>query len=317
MYGFSYSCILRQDKNNFVNRIVLKGFLVLLSCICCTFITSAQPKETVLIGTLIVKGSKTYAYKLQFNDSLGTIKGFSITDVNGPDQTKATITGTINSRRDEIRFSEGRITATNSNWDKKDFCYLDGFLKLQLGNTNIWKGSFTSRTADNKPWLKGDIMVMGSAALVKELNKVAVQSKSDTIIKFVNRLKEAIADTVKPATPKVRRMLPGSTYEIQGNGKTATLEIWDDKIVDGDRVTITHNGKQVLDNYTLAKEHKQLSIHLWGDASDRITITANNQGAQPPNSAMVKLVSGDEEYLINAETEPGKPVHIILKPLKH
>ena len=297
-----------------MNRIVLKGFLIFFSCICYAFITVAQSKETILIGTLIVKDGKTYAYKLQFKDSLGKIKGFSITDVNGPDQTKATITGTINSGRNEIRFSEGKITASNSSWDKKDCCYLDGFLKLESGKTSIWKGSFTSRTADNKPWVKGDIMVIGSAALVEELNKIVVQSRSDTVIKFVNRLKEAIADTVKAAPLKVRRMLPGSTYEIQGNGKTAVLEIWDDKIVDGDRVTITHNGKQVLDNYTLAKEHKQLDITLWADAPDRITITANNQGAQPPNSAMVKLVSGEEEYLINAETEPGKPVHIILKP---
>jgi major membrane immunogen (membrane-anchored lipoprotein) len=290
-------------------------FLLVLSC-CYIPVTIAQQKDIVLLGTISTKDGRVYAYKLQFKDTLGKIKGFSVTDINGADETKTTITGSINAAHTEVNFTETKIVSSKSGWGKNDFCYMDGHITMQGGDYKMWKGSFTGHTADRQACGKGNMILMGGAEILDGLTKMQKETSSDTVAKLVSRLKAAIEDTVKTAPVQVRRLQPGTTYEVQGNGKNATLDIWDDKIVDGDIVTVTHNGKTILSNYTLQKEHKQLDIALWSDTPDRLTISANNQGSQPPNSAMMKLVSGNEEYLINAETEPGKPVNIILKPVK-
>ncbi|RYE24228.1 MAG: hypothetical protein EOP51_08065 [Sphingobacteriales bacterium] len=282
----------------FRNSILLHLLLVLLACFYAPAIL-AQQEDIVLLGTITMKDQQVYAYKLQFKNTAGKISGFSYTDVNGQNETKASIVGSVNAAHTEVNFTETTIISSAGNVDPQNLCYISGMIKLQPGSANVWQGRFTSYTIEKRPWVSGDIILMGGAEILDGLS-----------------MPQKLTPAPKPAALPVYRLDAGKSHEVEGQGESAILEIWDDQIVDGDVVTIMQNGESVLNSYTLQKEHRQVTLRLSGNATNRITVSANNNGSQPPNSAMVKLIWGNDEHLINAETEPGKPAYIILRPVK-
>src|SRR5690606_12581480 len=94
------------------------------------------------------------------------------------------------------------------------------------------------------------------------------------------------------------------------------LTIWDGSQEDGDRVTVSFNNLQVLTDYTLLNEKKTLELDLSSSGINTITITALNEGGQPPNTANITIQDGNKQYEIVAYNKIGKKALIKIQKKK-
>src|ERR1700760_1029487 len=91
---------------------------------------SAQLNENVFAGVMTLSDGTMFTYKIRLHKVDSTFNGYSITDINGPNQTKASIKGTLNLAKKEIYFVEKSVLETKSLNDKNDFCFVRARLKI-------------------------------------------------------------------------------------------------------------------------------------------------------------------------------------------
>lgn len=269
----------------------------------------AQRADMVFIGALSVKGSKDYPYKLQFKDSNNELKGYSVTDIMGPDQTRTAITGSVDIYKKTIHFRETYIIQTKSAVDKDSFCFIDATLKMsEMQGAKMLKGNFIGYRPNSKSVCgKGNIKLFSAADVLDKLMKIAPPRDTIPIEKPV------ISSQVDAPAGNIIQLSQGLTFEAVCDGPSASLQLWDDKDIDGDIVSVKLNGKTILDQYSLDAHKKQLIVQLTGQAADTVAFIAINEGTSPPNTARLRITSGTSIYDINASTKIGEPVYILLK----
>ncbi len=277
----------------------------------------AQVSDVVFVGNVTTDDGQQFTYKLQFTDSNGIIKGYSITDVMGPNETKTLITGSINSNQKLIKFRETKVVSSKIKMADKSayLCYLSGSLKVSTrNNTTVLKGTFkgykedgTTSCASGKVMLVSakDVMALLVKAAKKDSAKKAAQEPA--IEKPEPTRHEAISDA------EVGKITPGSIKEITVSSATAQLSVWDAKTIDGDKITIAHNGKAILSNYTISGTYKDLTLNLRTNMPDTIKVIAINEGSEPLNTTRIKITSGPTTEYVDATTTIDKPIWIVLK----
>ena len=90
--------------------------------------------------------------------------------------------------------------------------------------------------------------------------------------------------------------------------------IWDGGTIDGDKVTVLLNGKNVLNNYTLTSAKKAFHLAL-DEGMNTLTIIANNEGSEPPNTANIQLADGEATYNIIAYNNTGQQATVTIQRL--
>jgi len=285
----------------------MRQFAVVILFLLYTVTASAQLSGVIFVGSISLKGTdKNYPYKVQFTDSAGIIKGYSLTDVEGPDQTKTAIRGTVNKSNKEINFDETYIVSTRSASPKEDFCFLHAHLKVTtMKGTKVLKGHFEGVNYDGKTSCgKGDILLFSAADVLDKL--MGEVAKHDTT-------KNKIIPTKTDVQPdKVVQITPGSNMELVCDKDSVTIDVWDNAKIDGDIVSVLYNGRNILDHYMLKGDMKEMTVKL-EQAVNTVTIVAISEGAEPPNTARVKVTSGNTIYYIDASSTLSKPVSITLK----
>lgn len=285
----------------------MKFFIALTFCSLASLFATAQVSGIVFVGSVSLKGTdQSYPYKLQFTDSAGIIKGYSITDLRGPNETRSTITGTINKSNKEITFKETNIVSTKSTSPKEDFCFIHGRIKVStVKGTKLLKGHFEGINYDGKtPCGKGDILLFSAADVLDRL--MGEMAKKDTT---KNKIIPRSTD-VQPE--KVYQITPGSNMELSCETDSIIIDVWDNTKIDGDIVSIQQNGKTILDHYMLRADMKEIIVKL-EQAINTITVIAISEGLEPPNTARLKIRSGNTVYYVDATSTIGKPVSITLK----
>ena len=137
-----------------------KKHLLLIVLSLAPYYANAQQLDTVFIGMATLQDKTTLTYKLKFTDSAGTIKGYSVTDIAGNDETTASISGTINPSKTQIQFKELNITNTKSKGAQSDFCIMQGALKVKkINGVKVLKGHFEG-------YLNGSTTLCASGKLI-------------------------------------------------------------------------------------------------------------------------------------------------------
>ncbi len=67
------------------------------------------------------------------------------------------------------------------------------------------------------------------------------------------------------------------------------LSVWDNERVDGDRISLSLNGKWILRNYEIAKEKRSLDIELIKNQVNELIFFAENLGEIPPNTTAINI----------------------------
>ncbi len=110
-----------------INRLTLCLLICLASCINPLL---AQQYQYVFIGSASFTGSKEVTtYRLEFNDSSGTISGQSVMDILGSNKTTTKVAGKLDFKKGVLQFKETKLINTLSKYGAKDFCYVSAMLK--------------------------------------------------------------------------------------------------------------------------------------------------------------------------------------------
>ena len=72
-------------------------------------------------------------------------------------------------------------------------------------------------------------------------------------------------------------------------------------MIDGDIISLNLNGKWILQNYTLEKEHKEIRVKLQA-GTNYLVLHAHNLGIYSPNTAAVSLFDGKKTQTIVLES---------------
>lgn len=292
---------------------MIKRLLLFILVVCPAYLF-AQVSDIVFIGTVTTADGQNFSYKLQFTDANGQIKGYSVTDIMGPNETKTEVTGTINSSQKQIKFRETRVLRSKVGAGST-LCFMSATLKASSRKgTTILKGTFKGYTDKNAECSSGKIVLVAAKDVMDKLMKSNFRNDSALIGKALAADRTEVlpaANEKKETPPDPVKLSPGTTNNITVAATTATISVWDASNVDGDMITVLHNGKLVLSSYTLSATPKDFTITLTGN--DEIQVVANNEGSEPMNTARMKIVAGNDVRYFDAGTTVDKPVSIILK----
>jgi hypothetical protein len=283
------------------NRLIL-FFLIFLIPFC----AKGQEKYT-LSGHLHVKDGDTYPYRLVFDVAKGNIAGYSYTKSPDGTETKAVIKGHLNRKKQTLTITETQALAEH----KQDVycCLIDARMMYKVKGDDIYViGAFTGKSDDSgkncgrglvqfqQPNTPTSVFYTDTAT-----GKPAPQNQTETETLAKNQLPE-----------RESTITAGQQKQYEWTTDTCVLDIWDAGVIDGDVVSVLVNEKTVLANYTLAKGKKQLKIALT-QKSNTITIVAEDEGVNPPNTAEILLSDGDVHYKITAFNKKGEKASVVIR----
>lgn len=306
---------MESEMHTFVKIVKLKTSLLVIFLLI-TILSFGQGNKLTLTGTIRVATGEVFPYKLVFTEVNGIVKGHSFT-YSVPDETKATITGILDKRERILNFKETEILYSHEVHTKAFMCLIDAHTEyLQGARDRILRGPISSAEADKTTCTPG-ILTFDNQEELKNLFES--HEKFDTVITLGKKPKQApvVAEpTKKPfveeplVTDKITRGVE-KTYEWHTD--TVVIDIWDGGKTDGDQVTLEYNGKQYLSKYSLVKQHKQLRIPIAGKGVGVITILADNEGWDPPNTASLLLTDGTVQHSVLSYNNKGQVSVIKIK----
>lgn len=279
-------------------------------------LSTAQVTNLVFIGGVSVSDGRHYPYKLYVTDSADIVTGYSVTDILGADETKTLVKGKIDRKGKQLIFRETRIQETKSKIPAEEFCFIHARLKAgNIQGTTTLRGSFTGYKPDGKTECgKGKIVLVCAQDALARLMELAEKDK----IARPNDTTEAALPTMdngNDAVPEssVRKVEPGETIFLNCPQQNVTVELWDAKTLDGDKISLLRDNKKLLSGYTITNERKRMQIQMGDETSVALKLVADTEGSLPVNTARVKVSSGDRTYYIDASILLGKDVTIILQ----
>lgn len=292
------------------------------------FTVLAQPKQYMLSGYIAVPGGESFTYKLYLTDSAGKLGGYSLTYLQQVNDTKAAITATIDRTAQTLTFHETEILYNHGFYSNAIMCLANAKLQYKNGNKGkILTGSIRTKDLSNTDCGGGTITFVNedelarlfSNAVPKSVEEPPVATKPPTAPLTRKRTIVVSMDEApvrKPVVPVADEITNGTGKTYVWHSDTVVLDIWDGGRIDEDIVTVMYNDNIVLTRHTLTADRKQLRIPLSGQAIDVITIVANNEGNEPPNTANILLHDGDITHEVIAYNDRKQSAEIKIKRVK-
>ncbi len=290
------------------------GIFFLLLIFSLPLYLAAQSKQVDVSGIIIINGSSTLSYKLVFTDSVGYLKGYSVTDVHRKDETKARIEGKIDRKEQTISYKETAIISSKALSDTTQLCMVQAKLKYRQASKGMMlTGNFTGTELNTgKECAKGTITMLNTEAL-NELFYPNPQKDTIASVEKVNTNKPVpnLTDTFTTHD----EITQGIETVYDWRSDTVLLDLWDGGQIDYDVVTILYNKDTILKNYTLKAEKIRLRIPVISNGADmdQLTIIAENEGNEPPNTANLTLIDETKKYNVIAYNNVGQKAVINIK----
>ena len=270
-------------------------------------------KDYEYVGFIKLNDSSLISLKVKLQEANGNITGYTLTDVGGEHETKTSVVGNYSEKNKVLQFQEVETIYTKSNITEDDFCYINFTSNsYKLGRSSKLRGKFKGLFPDNTECINGEILLSTKEKQTKKIAKAT---------KFINKTKR-IPDSVKQNIDLVKimdsiqmNMLRNKqVLSVFSKSKDITLVVFDGGREDGDNISISVDGKTVLNNYKLTAEEKSLPIVLNSKITS-IVLTANNVGTMSTNTAVVLLyVDGQKiRALTNLKAKETTQINIYLK----
>ena len=261
--------------------------------------------SAVFIGSLHTQNNLSFPYKLCIIETAGVLDGYSLTDINGPDETCTSIRGKLTTDSRYYSIHETKVIYTRSAGGLKNLCYIHALLKLaSAGNIPVLKGKFNGFREDGKTTCaSGTMQLYGAEKLLKKL--VSIAPHRDTGLR-----EKAPEESLTKQQPF--ELAANKTWRIQTHDSTLTLEIWDGNQIDGDVLDVTLNGRKIFDESRLTGTPQSVSIPLLAGQSNIIEITSVADGYESPNTAMIRLTGSRGSATAQCNLDRGKKATIIV-----
>ncbi len=248
------------------------------------------------LGTLILTNNKPISFSLELQEDNGIINGYSLTNMNTPDETKSEISGLYFKKDKSFQLQENQILQTKSEAALNTFCYIrmNVSFKGKFGTKRL-EGTFTGNFLDSTQCASGRIVLMERKKIEKKIRKIKT--------KLEKRYDEKYQDT--SLVKRTEILKDGDDFTINWEGNKLRLFIWDANIEDGDKIQLTINGNIILDNFQTTNKHKKIKYKLL-EGENIIEIKATNLGVSPPNTSRIELVDTKTKYQIITQLELEK-----------
>ena len=265
---------------------------------------SFSQKTFNYLGALILSDNTTISFSLNLKEQNGIINGYSITNINTPDETKSEISGLYFKKDKSFQLQETQILQTNSEAPLNTFCYINLNLsfKGKFGAKRL-EGTFIGNFLDSTQCASGKIILMEEKKLIKKIEKV--KKKID------KQASKTLTDTNQIQQTKILK--DGDDFTINWESDKIKLFIWDANQEDGDKIKLIINGNIILNNFETKNRRKKVKYRLV-DGENTIEIKATNLGTSPPNTSRMELVDSKTKYPIITQLELGKSA--IIKIIK-
>ncbi len=291
-------------------------------------ISAYAAKEITLRGYIGVEGGESFSYNITFTDSAGAVKGYSVTYIEEPKETRSAIAGHLDRANRTLSFKELNIIHNHGFHSNATMCLIDVTLKYMPNTTStgyILKGTYKSADASatycgmgtvtfiNDDVLKTLFETTAPADTVAIVKKQPAVPKRPTGIRVEPMYPARPQPAVQPVVRTVEEITTGVEKIYDWRSDTAVVDVWDGGTIDGDRITILFNGRKILANYLLTASKMRLRLPISPTGVDVLTIVANNEGTEPPNTANLQLADGSQVYNIVAYNDVGREAVIKIK----
>ncbi|MEL6132154.1 MAG: hypothetical protein AAFR59_02180, partial [Bacteroidota bacterium] len=136
--------------------------------------------------------------------------------------------------------------------------------------------------ADVQP-LSEDLPEQEAPSVVREIESVEAQTDIDY--------------TASGEPKKLRNRRVSSQKEVQIEGRSATIYLWDHGAMDNDTVSVNVNGQWLLEGYRLEKQ-KYAIEYTFEPGNNYIILYALNLGGTPPNTASIMVDDGVNQQVL-------------------
>ena len=125
------------------------------------------------LGTLILSNNTPISFSLELQEDNGIVNGYSITNINTPDETKSEISGLYFKKDKSFQLQETQILQTKSEAALNTFCYINMILsfKGKFGTKHL-EGTFTGNFLDSIECARGKIILIERKKLEKKIRKI-------------------------------------------------------------------------------------------------------------------------------------------------
>lgn len=247
--------------------------------------------EYEFIGVLKIDKTTLISYRLVFTETNGIIKGYSITDLQGENETKNKISGKYNRKTGEFFFEEKEMEYTKSKVLHKDFCNISFKGKVKLSLSSKIKGQFQSYFSDKKPCISGEINLVSQAKAESKL------SKFDNKIQNSKKIKKEVKDSISLIKMldelKVNVIKKNDLTTVYFDSDEIFISVYDAGQEDGDKIELKFNGLKVLSNYEVKNSEKILKLQL-KEASSILEIKSISVGSISSNTTKIKIYNNSK-----------------------
>jgi hypothetical protein len=134
-------------------------------------------------------------------------------------------------------------------------------------------------------------------------------TKSNAITRFIKPI-------IKPKTIETkmveRKKEVISTIKVNAN--LLTIKLYDNGTVDGDTVSVFHNGKLLVSHQLLSTKAVEVTIDINKEnPRHEIVLFAENLGSIPPNTALLIIQAGNKRYELRASADLTKNASLIFE----
>lgn len=262
-------------------------------------------------GALKLNGNEKQmiTYKLIFTENQGKINGYTVTDLDGPHETKNSISGFYDKKNKMFSFQEEDILYTKSKFDENSFCFINFKGKVKLvENTSKLEGDFKGLFNNKTKCIDGTVALVGSSRiynLISRLNKKIQKSK---------KLDEAAKEKYNPYklidSLKINRLTKNQDLTVFWRNNNAKITIWDNGKEDGDVIDLYHNDKLLLNNFKVTTDKKELDIRLV--KKNIFKIVAVNEGQIKTNTVKIELTDGERSFDLLSNLDKGESALITI-----
>lgn len=259
-------------------------------------------------GHVNVGKKVSYKYNLRFViNADNSISGYSLTDAGGLFETKTRIIGSFNKDNNSISFTENKVLRSKVDTIKGGLCYIKAtlaFKKDKLFETTL-TGNYTGiNPKDNSTCGNGEI---------KLINTQKVKKVLDDANRISDFKKNEVFDSKKRQSDEIVKISDDNPRSFLFQEQDIKITVWDNGIVDGDRIAVIVNGKYLLRDYTLDSVKKTMQISLPKEVDDiAVVVFPLNEGTEPPNTATIILESLSDSYTIELRAKKNEVRKIYL-----
>jgi hypothetical protein len=281
------------------------GVLILLS----QFSFAQMSEDFSFMGVLQTPDRQMMTYKIDVSIIDGLVSGTSLMDIDGPNATTSSLTGTYDYKSKILSFTEGKVLSSKAPLDG-DFCFISVVAKMKVKkNKSHLNGDFWGLVDNKDSCVIGEVKMVATAYIMKTMARVEkvvekmgtkdsltlANSDLDNFVKSINT--QGISSTESISLTMV--------------SDKCLLKIWDDGIEDGDMVSVKLNGTLVLHSYTLQKNAKSIGLTLL-KGENTIEIVALNTGDRFPNTAYLSVEDTESKTKLSSNLEKDQTAKIVV-----